>query len=168
MGVMRNWVAPASATAVVAWIVIPLAPPESDFYERSVSGEHRACALERVIKPRQGYSYSPEAFESLIPTLNGSLRVVEGHECGQQADLTHVILEDRAGTRASVFVTRSPESSERRFGRRRVGHFEVSQVRTTRHRAFVVIDPQRTRQLRAWRELTLDRLEHFLKQQEGS
>ena len=167
MGVMRNWVAPASATAVVAWIVIPLAPPESGFYERSVAGEHRACALERVIKPRQGHSYSPETIESLIPILDGSLRVVEGHECGQQTDFTHVILEDHAGTRASVFVTRSAESSERRFGPRRIGDFEVSQVRTTRHRAFAVIDPQRARDLRAWRELTLDRLEQFLKQREG-
>jgi hypothetical protein len=41
-------------------------------------------------------------------------------------------------------------------------------VRTTRHRAFVVIDRAHARALRIWREPTVQRLQHFLKQVEGT
>lgn len=166
-GLIRDWLAPASATALVAWIVIPQSPVEPPYYEISAVAEHRACVLERLVKPRQGRSYSPEDLQPLIPTLGGRIRIVAGHECGQQMDFTHVIVEDSAGSRASIFVTRSPESSERRFRPRRVKDLEVTQVRTTRHRAFVVFDRDSGRELREWRALTLNRLELFMKQREA-
>jgi len=105
---------------------------------------------------------------SLIPDVGGRIRVIEGHECGQAMDFTHVVVQETGGGKASIFVTRAGEGGERVVRPQRRGDFEVSQVRTTRHRAFVVIDHQHARQLREWRELTMRRMHRFLRQLEGS
>jgi hypothetical protein len=78
-----------------------------------------------------------------------------------------MILEE-GDTKASIFILRSGEGAERVDRPYRIGNFEVSQVRTTRHRAYVVIDRAHARTLRAWREPAVRRLQQFLKQLEGA
>ena len=65
-------------------------------------------------------------------------------------------------------MARAGEGAERIFRPQRIGGFEVSQVRTTRHRAFLVIDRTHARALREWREPTVQRVQQFLKQKEGA
>jgi hypothetical protein len=164
---IREWIVPAIATALVAWIVIPSQPVEPEGYTRQAAAQHRACALERAIVTPPAGRYQPDEFTPLIPDLGG-VRVVEAHECIAGTKFTHVIVEDAGGGKGSILVTRSGEASERTFRPERHGDFDVSQVRTTRHRAFVVLDHERSRQLREWREMTTARLHQFLKQLEGS
>jgi hypothetical protein len=164
---VRNWIVPATATAIVAWIMLPRGPAEEPGIYRAIAvGEHRACALERVVRPRAISYYEPDALMPLLPDGGGKVRIVEAHLCGQQMDYMHVILEE-GGAKASIFMARAGAGAERIFRPQRVGDFEVSQVRTTRHRAFLVIDRTHARALREWREPTLQRLRQFLKQKEG-
>jgi hypothetical protein len=165
---IREWMVPGIATALVAWIVIPSQPVEPEGYTRLAVAQHRACALERAVKPRSDGWYPPDEFTPLIPDLGGKIRVIEAHECAVGMKFTHVIVETDGGHKASILVTRSGEASERTFRPERHGDFEVSQVRTTRRRAFVVFDRQRARELREWREMTIARLHQFLKQLEGT
>jgi mycothiol system anti-sigma-R factor len=165
---IREWIVPATATAIVAWIVLPWRPVEPDIYPLMAVGEHVACALDRAVPPRDVSYYAADTSMPLIPGAGGKVRILEAHACGQQMDyLLHMILEE-GGTKASIFITRAGEGAERIFRPRRSGDFEVSQVRTTRHRAFVVIDRTHARALREWRAPTVQRLQHFLKQVEGT
>ena len=164
---IRTWIVPAAATAMVAWIVLPQGPAaEPGIYRAMAVAEHRACALERVVQPRAISYYEPDAWMPLLPDSAGQVRVVEAHLCGQQMDYMHVILEER-GAKASIFMAGAGEGAERVFRPQRIGDFEVSQVRTTRHRAFLVIDRTHARALREWREPTLQRVRQFLRQKEG-
>jgi hypothetical protein len=165
---IRAWIVPATATAIVAWIVLPRGPAEEPgIYRAMAVAEHRACALERVVQPRAISSYEPDALMPLLPDSSGKVRIVDAHLCGQQTDYMHVILEE-GGTRASILMARAGEGAERIFRPQRVGGFEVSQVRTTRYRGFLVIDRTHARALREWREPTVRRLRQFLKQLEGA
>jgi mycothiol system anti-sigma-R factor len=164
---IREWIVPATATAIVALIVLPWRPGEPDIYRAMAVAEHRACALERAIQPRAISHYEPDALMPLLPDGGGKVRIIEAHLCGQQSDYMHVILEE-GGTKASVFMARAGEGPERIFRPHRSGDYEVSQVRTTRHRAFVVIDRTHARALREWREPTVRRVQQFLKQLEGT
>ena len=164
---IRAWIVPATATAIVAWIMLPRGPAEEPGIYRAIAvGEHRACALERVVQPRAISYYEPDALMPLLPDSGGKVRIVEAHLCGQQMDYMHVILEE-GGAKASIFMARAGEGAERIFRPQRIGDFEVSQVRTTRHRAFLVIDRTHARALREWRGPTLQRVRQFLKQKEG-
>ena len=165
---IREWIVPATATALVAWIMLPWGPaPEPTIYRAMAVAEHRACALERVVQPRAISYYAPDALMPLLPDGGGKVRIVEAHLCGQQSDYMHVILEE-GGTKASIFMARAGEGPERIFRPQRSGDYEVSQVRTTRHRAYVVIDRTHARALRGWREPTVLRVQQFLKQLEGA
>ena len=159
---------PGLATALVAWIVIPSQPVEQEGYTLRAVAQHRACALERAVRPRSNGWYPPDDFTPLIPDVGGTIRVIEAHECAVGMAFTHVIVESGGGHRASILVTRSGEASERTFRPEVHGDCEVTQVRTTRRRAFVVFDRERSRELREWREMTTARLHHFLKQLEGT
>jgi Putative zinc-finger len=165
---VRNWLVPAAATALVAWIVIPWRPAEPEAYTRMAVGEHRACALEQSGRLREVVDYGPEAWMPLLPDFDDRVRVIEGHACGYATDFTHVIVEERGGRRASILISRAAEGSERTLLPETRGEFEVTQTRTTRHRAFVVMDRDRSAALREWREPTLRRVHQFLKQMEGS
>jgi hypothetical protein len=167
MALIRDWVAPASVTALVAWIFIPIVPAEPPTYDNIAQAQHRVCALEGHRQPGRESWYPPDEFTPLIPSGGGKIRVIEAHECLGSMSFTHVILEIIGDGRASVLVTRSGEGGERTIGPRRFGDFEVMQVRTTRHRAFVVVDRAQAGQLGEWRDLTLDRLRRFLRQSEG-
>lgn len=165
---IRAWIVPATATALVASIVLPWPAAEPDTYPLMAVGEHVACALDGVVPPRDVSHYAAEASMPLIPGAGGKVRILESHACGQQVDyLLHMILEE-GGTKASIFITGAAEGAERVFRPRRSGDFEVSQVRTTRHRAFVVIDRTHARALREWRAPTVQRLQRFLKEVEGT
>jgi len=155
------------ATALVAWIVIPLRPAEPETYATIAVENHRACTLARAVKPRDGRSYAADDLMALIPNGGGSIRVIEGHDCGQAMDFMHVVVQDTGGGKASIFVTRVGEGGERIMPPERHGDFEVSQVRTTRHRAVVVIDRQHAHRFRQWREMTMPRMQQFLRQREG-
>lgn len=165
---IRQWIVPAAATMLIAWIVLPARPAEPGIYRMMAAGEHVACALERAIPPRDvAYSTAHTAMP-LIPLAGGRVRIVEAHACGRQMDnLLHMILEE-GGTKASIFIVRAGEGAERVFRPQRSGDFEVHEVRTTRHRAFVVIDRTHARALRSWRGPTVQRLQGFLKQVEGT
>ena len=81
----------AAATAIVAWIVLPWGPAEeTGIYRAMAVGEHRACALERVVQPRAVSYYEPDALMPLLPDSGGKVRIVEAHLCGQQSDYMHV------------------------------------------------------------------------------
>jgi anti-sigma factor (TIGR02949 family) len=165
---IRGWIVPATATAIVAWIVLPWRPVEPDIYPLMAVVEHVACALDRAVPPRDVSHYTADTSMPLIPGAGGKVRILEAHACGQQTDyLLHMILEE-GGTKASIFITRAGEGAARIFRPRQSGDFEVSQVRTTRHRAFVVIDRTHARALREWREPAVRRLQQFLKQLEGA
>ena len=164
---IRQWIVPAAATMLIAWIVLPSPPAEPGIYRQIAVGEHVACALERATRAHVPY-YPAHTSMPLIPLAGGRVRIVEAHACGQQIDnLLHMILEED-GTKASIFIMRAGEGPERVFRPQRSGDFEVNEVRTTRHRAFVVIDRAHARALRSWREPTVQRLQHFLKQVEGT
>jgi hypothetical protein len=164
---IREWIVPATATVIVAWIVLPWRPGEPDIYRVMAVREHVACALKGVARPRDVSYYRPETLIPLFPDAGGKVRILEAHVCGDQSDyLLHVIFEE-GGAKASVFIDRAGEGAERIFGPQRSGDFEISQVRTTRHRAFVVIDRAHARALREWREPAVRRLQQFLKQLEG-
>jgi hypothetical protein len=165
---IREWIVPGMATALVAWIVIPSQPVEPEGYTLRAVEQHRACALERAVEPRPGGRYPPHEFTPLIPDLGGKLRVIDAHECALGMDFTHVIVQTAGGHKASILVTRTGEASERTFPPELHGDFEVTQVRTTRRRAFVVFERERSRELREWREMTTARLHQFLKQLEGT
>ena len=165
---IRSWIIPAAATALVAWIVIPWRPAEPEIYAMNAVAEHRACALDRAMRPRDVSFYTAEAWMPLIPDLGGRIRVVEAHACGQQTDFTHVIVEDESAHKASILIMRSGEGAARTLRPERRGDFEVTQLRTTWHRAFVVIDRTRAPALREWREPALQRVQQFLKQTEGT
>jgi hypothetical protein len=165
---IREWIVPATATALVAWIVLPWGPAsEPGIYRAMAVAEHRACALDRAVQPRASSYYEPDALMPLLPDGGGKVRIIEAHLCGQQSDYMHVILEE-GGTKASIFMARAGEGPERIFRPQRSGDYEVSQVRTTRHRAYVVIDRRHARALREWREPTVRRVQQFLKQLEGT
>ncbi len=165
---IRTWLVPAAATVIVAWIVVPWRPAEPEIYAALAMAEHRACALDRAVRPRATSSYAPEAWMPLIPDLGGRIHVVEAHTCGQQTDFTHVIVEDESANKASILIMRSGEGAERTLRPERRGDFEVTQIRTTWHRAFVVFDRTRAPAWRDWREPALQRVQLFLKQTEGT
>ena len=165
---IREWLVPAAATALVASIVVPWQPPDPGIDTVMAVAEHRACALERSIRPRDASDYAPEAWMPLIPDNGGTMRVVEAHTCGYATDFTHVIIEERGGGKTSILISRAGEGAERTLGPQTQGGFEVTGVRTTWHRAFVVIDQERSRALRSWREPTVERVHRFLKQLEGT
>jgi hypothetical protein len=148
--------------------MLPGGPAEEPGIYRAIAvAEHRACALDRVVQPRAISYYEPDALMPLLPDSGGKVRIVEAHLCGQQMDYTHVILEE-GGARASIFMAHAGEGAERIFRPQRIDGFEVSQVRTTRHRAFLVIDRTHARALRQWRAPALQRVRQFLKQKEGA
>ena len=165
---IREWIVPAAATAIVAWIVLPWQPAEPDFFRAMAVAEHTACALDRMVPPRDKSYYPAQALMPLLPNSGGKVRILEAHACGQQVDyLLHMILEE-GDTKASIFILRVGEGAERVFRPYRIGKFEVSQVRTTRYRAYIVIDRAHARALRDWREPTVLRLQRYLKQMEGT
>ena len=165
---VRNWVVPAAATALVAWIVVPWGPPESQSEMASAVGEHVACALRNLEQPRPS-SYYLEGFTAmpLLPAATGEVRVVDAHTCGVQRDYTHVVLEE-GGRKASLLITPAGEGAERVWRPERRDAFEVTLVRTTRHRAFFVVDRERSRALRSWQGTAIERVHRFLKQVEGT
>ena len=165
MALIRDWVAPASVTALVAWIVIPTRPAEPVIYDNIAQAHHRACALDGDVMPMPGGRYPREDFAELIPSAGSTMQVVDAHECQGSMQFTHVILQSAAGDKASVLVTRSGEGGER-TEQRRLGDFDVTQIRTTRRRAFVVIDHDRARELQKWRNATIERMRQFLRQSE--
>lgn len=145
--VIREWVVPGVATAMVAWIVIPTRPPVPDTYAINAVVEHRECALKDAPPPRgESRSYSADDFAALVPDFGGRMHVVKAHGYAHSINFTHV---------------------ERFIGPETRDGFEVSQVRTTRHHAVVVIDRGRARALRDWRRLTLERLRRSFRQLEG-
>lgn len=164
---IRNWIVPATATAIVAWIVLPWRSGESGIYRAMAAGEHVSCALEKRVPPRDVSYYRPETLVPLFPDGGGTIRVLEAHVCGEQMDyLLHVIFEE-GGTKASIFIARAPEGAERIYRPQRNGNFDVTLVRTTWHHAFVVTERGRSRALREWREPAVRRVQQFLKQVEG-
>jgi hypothetical protein len=163
--VIREWIVPGVATAMVAWIVIPTRPAEPESYAINAVAEHRFCALENRTRPREEAPYPADDFARLIPDLGGRMRVVKAHRYGS---LTHVIVEEDGGRRASILMARASEGGERLIGPETRDGFEVSQVRTTRHRAAVVIDSDRAGALRDWRKATLERLQRSFRQLEGT
>lgn len=167
MTFIREWIVPGLTTALVAWIFIPTIPAEPVSYDNLAVGQHRTCALEGRIMPSPRGWYPPEQFAPLIPSAGGTMRVIDAHECAGSMAFTHLIVEAAGGDKASILVTRSPEGGERTL-RRRFRDFEVTQVRTTRRRAFIVVDWKQSRALRRWREATTERMRQFLRQSEGS
>ena len=160
---------PAAATAIVAWIVLPWRPAEPDIYRAMAVGEHVACALKGVARPRDVSYYRPETLMPLLPDAGGKVRVVEAHACGQQTDyMLHVILEEGGSQGVDLHRSRAGEGAERIFRPQRSGDFEVSQVRTTRHRAFVVIDRAHAARVARLARADVQRLQRFLKQMEGT
>jgi hypothetical protein len=162
---IRDWIVPGVATAMVAWIVIPTRPAVPETYAVTAVAEHRTCALENKTRPREESSYSASDFAALIPDFDGRMQVVKAHRYGH---FTHVIVEEDSGRRASILIARASEGGERVIGPETRGDFEVSQVRTTRHHAVIVIDRDRARALRDWRKLTLERLQRSFRQLEGT
>jgi hypothetical protein len=167
--VIREWIVPGVATAMVAWIVIPTPPAVSDAYASNALVEHRECALNNAPPPRgESISYSADDFAALIPDFGGRMHVVKAHGYTHSIAFTHVIVEEDGGPRASIVIARASEGGERFIGPERRDGFEVSQVRTTRHHAVVVIDRDRARALRDWRKVTLERLQRSFQQLEGT
>jgi hypothetical protein len=166
--VIREWIVPGLATAMVAWIVIPAPPALPEYYAIHAVAEHRSCALENAARPGEGSLYSTDDFAALIPDFGGRMHVVKAHRYDHSIDSTHVIVEEDGGPRASIFIARASEGGEQLVGPETRDGFEVSQVRTTRHRAVVVIDRDRARALRDWRRVTLERLQRSFKQLEGT
>jgi anti-sigma factor (TIGR02949 family) len=167
---VRTWVVPAAAAAIVTWMVLPWRPAEPRGESASAMGEHVACALEGTLPARGAeYYWSRDADTSMpvVPDGGGRIRVVDAHTCGQQRDYRHVIVEE-GGTRASVLIAAAGAGGERRLPTLRRGNLEVSGVRASGYRAFVVIDRSGSRALREWREPALQRVRQFLRQQEGS
>jgi hypothetical protein len=166
--VIREWIVPGVATAMVAWIVIPTRPAVPDTYAINAVVEHRECALDNAPPPRgESTSYSADDFAALIPDFGGRMHVVKAHGYAHSIDFTHVIVEEDGGRRASIVIARASEGGERFIGPETRDGFEVSQVRTTRHHAVVVIDRDRARALRDWRRVTLERLQRSFRQLEG-
>ena len=165
--VIREWIVPGVATAIVAWIVIPARPAVPDTYATSAVVEHRECALQNAPPPGASASYSADDFARLIPDFGGRMQVVRAHSYAHSIDFTHVIVEEDGGPRASILIARASEGGERFIGPETRDGFEVSQVRTTRHHAVVVIDHARARALREWRKATLERLQRSFRQLEG-
>jgi hypothetical protein len=166
--VIREWIVPGVATAMVAWIVIPTRPAVSDSYAITAVVEHRECALKNAPPLGDSTSYSAADFAALIPEFGGRMHVVKAHGYTASIEFTHVIVEEDGGPRASIVIARASEGGERFIGPETRDGFEVSQVRTTRHHAVVVIDRDRARALREWRKVTLERLQRSFRQLEGT
>jgi hypothetical protein len=166
--VIREWIVPGVATAMVAWIVIPTRPAIPESYAATALVEHRECALKNA-PPLGGESVSDSAddYAALIPDFGGRMRVVEAHRYAHSMNFTHVIVEEDGGRRVSIVISLASEGGERIIGPETRDGFEVSQVRTTRHHAVVVIDRDRARALRDWRRVTLERLQRSFRQLEG-
>lgn len=163
---IRSWVIPAMATALVAWIVMPWRAAEPESYTVMAVAEHRACALNKAVKPRGASYYGPNDQMPLLAGPGSGIRVVDAHACGQQSAYTHVVFEADGGGTGSILISRAAEGAARTVPAERRGEFEVAQVRTARHRAFVVVDRRAPPALRDWRQTTMVRLQRFLKQQE--
>ena len=166
--VIRDWIVPGVATAMVAWIVIPTRPAVPETYAINAVVEHRECALENAPRPGEETSYSADDFAALIPDLGGRIHVVKAHRYIHSVRFTHVIVEEDGGPRASIVISPVSEGGERFIGPETRDGFEVTQVRTTRHHAVVVIDRDRARALRDWRNATLERLQRSFRQLEGT
>jgi hypothetical protein len=162
-----NWIVPAAATAIVAWIVVPWQPGEPDGDALRAIGEHVACALEHAAPIRDVSAYAPTASMPLVTGGGDHIRIVDAHVCGGQTDFVHLVVEDGEST-ASILLARAAEGAARTIRPHTRGAFEVSGIRTTRHRAYVVIDGARSPQLRQWRGPALRRVERFLKAVEGT
>ena len=166
---IRTWAGPAVATAIVAWVVVTWRPAEPEIEIASAVGEHVSCALERTQPTRTTALAGLHLAESsmpLIPSAGGQVRVLDAHICGRQRDYQHIVLEE-GGTKASILIASAGEGAERTLPPQRRGDFEVSVIRSTRHRTFVVIDRTRSQALREWREPAVERVRSFLKQREG-
>ena len=169
MTVIRDWIVPGIATAMVAWIVIPTRPAVSDTYALDALTEHRECAVKNTTPPHgKSVPYSADDFAALIPEFGGRMHVVKAHGYTHSLDFTHLIVEEDGGRRASIVIAGASEGGERLIGPETRDGFEVSQVRTTRHHAVVVIDRDRARALREWRKVTLERLQRSFRQLEGT
>ena len=167
MTAIRDWIVPGIATAMVAWIVIPAQTAVPETYAIDAVAEHRSCALENKARPDER-SLSANDFAALIPDGGGRMHVVKAHRYAHSVRFTHVIVQEDGGRRASILISRTSEGGERVIGPQIRGDFEVSQVRTTRHHAVVVIDRDRARALRDWRKVTLERLQRSFRQLEGT
>ena len=111
--VIREWIVPGVATAMVAWIVIPTRAAVSDTYAINAVVEHRECALEEAPPPRgESVSYSADDFAALIPDFGGRMHVVKAHGYAHSIAFTHVIVEEDGGPRASIVMARAPRLAQ--------------------------------------------------------
>jgi len=164
---IRTWIVPAAATAVAVWIVLPWRTSEPAGEAASAMAAHVVCALEGSQTVRDAHYYWSAQNSMPIVTSGGGIRVVDAHTCGQQPDYRHVIVEE-GGSRASVLIAVAGEGPEGRLPTLRRGSLESIGVRGAGYRAFVVVDRSGSPALRNWREPALERLQQFLKHQEGS
>lgn len=163
---IRSWVVPAAAAALVAWIILPQRTADSAAETALAVEEHVACAVRGAVRTRDVADYGPHAAMPLLPDDGGRVRILDAHACGRHTEYLHVVLEED-GARASVLIADAGEGGERISRPQQRGQFEVSEVRTTRHRAFMVTDRAGSTALRQWREPALQRIQAFLKQREG-
>lgn len=163
---IRSWVVPAAAAALVAWIILPPRTVDPAAETARAVEEHVACAVRGAVRTRDVSHYGPHAAMPLLPGDSGRVRILDAHACGRQTEYLHVVLEED-GARASVLIADAGEGGERISRPQPRGEFEVSEVRTTRHRAFMVTDRAGSPALRQWREPALQRIQAFLKQREG-
>jgi anti-sigma factor RsiW len=172
---LRNWLAPASAAAVLiaAWTLWPGEPVEGparsertpSLTEAAVS-EHIACALDRrvaVVAP----TANTGGFTVAMPWIRDrtqNIRVIDAHTCGAAPTFSHVVVSV-SGSLASVLI--APRADDRSAPVER-GGFDVNIVPAAAHTGFLIAPRAPSAIAPAWRAAVLDRVARFLQQLEGT
>jgi len=164
--VLRQWIIPATAAALVVFAFLRGNVPESAAVESAVA-EHVACAIAGRAPVDGAAGYQPATSMPWVPDPEHHVRILDAHACGRDREYKHLVVE-RDGAKASILIAnRAGGDPDVGSSQHNAGAFEVSVVGSPGHVAYLVIERARSRALRAWREPALQRVQRFLQQLEG-
>lgn len=164
--VIRQWIIPATAAALVVFAFLRWNVPESAAVESAVA-EHVACAIDGRAPVDAVAGYPPAASMPWVPDPEHQVRILDAHACGRDREYRHLVVE-RGGTKASILIAdRATGDPAPGSSQHRTGEYEVNVVSSPGHVAYLVIERARARTLRNWRTPAVERVQQFLKHLEG-
>lgn len=169
VGTLRNWLALASAAAVLLalWMMWDI---RADPLAEAAVAEHVACALHGratrfadAVAVERGY---PAAMPWIRDAAHDS-HVVDAHTCGDEPVFSHLVLSV-AGSTASILIAPRTGAARATIPPTIHGNFEVGVLTTPKHVVYVVFERSAAGVAREWRASALERVGRFLQQLEGT
>ena len=164
--VIRQWIIPATAAALVVVAFLRWNVPESAAVESAVA-EHVACAIDGRAPVDAAAGYQPATSMPWVPDPGHQVRILDAHACGRDREYKHLVVE-QGGAKASILIAdRATGDPGVGSTQHRAGAFDVSVVSSPGHVAYLVMERARSGALRAWRDPAVQRVQRFLQQLEG-